>query len=345
MFEEIPRRRRRLPSLTARRVALGPFVVGSGVLLAMLGGSVALAATVITASSLGFTNSAPPHAQQSVTAAASNHQRATHKTSANGGTKAGGQPVGSAAGSSTPAVGSAGSAPSAGSTPAAGPRLLVPGTSGLSGVPASTSVNSAAGAIPGPPPTYSAATSTNPSAWGSSLPSPGPMVSGTTIPTPGGSAPSSPSGNAIVYFTGWDQAAGRLDFEYASASSTVGGVQYAVSSTRIFSAGVAGEVNVISAGTLCPPAGSNCTLAQLISGAERGFFADVAIDQTGILWSVIERDSAASSPTASSGFGPASPSPTATPAASAPHPAPQPRSSAPSTAVSGTPSAAPSATR
>lgn len=52
MFEEVPRDRRRLAGWPARRIILGPFVIGSGFLLAAVGGSVAVAATVITASTI-----------------------------------------------------------------------------------------------------------------------------------------------------------------------------------------------------------------------------------------------------------------------------------------------------
>jgi hypothetical protein len=63
MFEEVPRTRRGLARLAARHVVLGPFVIGGGVLLAAVGGSVAVATTVITASSIRA-NDVPPHAVQ-----------------------------------------------------------------------------------------------------------------------------------------------------------------------------------------------------------------------------------------------------------------------------------------
>jgi hypothetical protein len=81
MFEEVPRTRRGLAGLTARRVVLGPFVIGGGVLLAAVGGSVAVAATVITASSI-HANDVPPRpvvphpAVAASTAAAARHQSA-----------------------------------------------------------------------------------------------------------------------------------------------------------------------------------------------------------------------------------------------------------------------------
>lgn len=55
-------------SLSARRVVLGPFVIGGGLALALLSGSVAVAATVITASAVGFHDLAP-HPHPSVPAA------------------------------------------------------------------------------------------------------------------------------------------------------------------------------------------------------------------------------------------------------------------------------------
>jgi hypothetical protein len=63
MFEEVPRTRRGLARLTARHVVLGPFVIGGGVLLAAIGGSVAVATTVLTATSIRA-NDVPPHAVQ-----------------------------------------------------------------------------------------------------------------------------------------------------------------------------------------------------------------------------------------------------------------------------------------
>lgn len=62
MFEEVPRPNRGPLWLSARRVVLGPFVIGGGLALALLGGSVAVAATVITASTVGLHDLAPhPH--------------------------------------------------------------------------------------------------------------------------------------------------------------------------------------------------------------------------------------------------------------------------------------------
>ena len=60
MFEEIPRKPRGFAGLAARRFVLGPFIVGGGVVLCTVGGSAALAATVITASTIGI-DELPPH--------------------------------------------------------------------------------------------------------------------------------------------------------------------------------------------------------------------------------------------------------------------------------------------
>ncbi len=51
---------------------------------------------------------------------------------------------------------------------------------------------------------------------------------------------------------------------------------------------LAPAASIVSGGTLCPPAGSACTPAQLIAAAGAGFFAEVAIDVTGTLRSVVE---------------------------------------------------------
>jgi hypothetical protein len=60
MFEEIPRKPGGFAGLAARRFVLGPFIIGGGVLLCTVGGSAALAATVITASTIGI-DELPPH--------------------------------------------------------------------------------------------------------------------------------------------------------------------------------------------------------------------------------------------------------------------------------------------
>lgn len=84
MFEEVPRTRRGLAGLTTRRVVLGPFVIGGGVLLAAVGGSVAVAATVITASTIHASDVPPRPAPQPIVAAASSasHRPAHHQPAA-----------------------------------------------------------------------------------------------------------------------------------------------------------------------------------------------------------------------------------------------------------------------
>ena len=75
MFEEVPRTRRGLVAylgvsqLTTRRIVLGPFVIGGGVVLAAIGGSVAVAATVFTASTIRASD-VPPHPHQPIVVAA-----------------------------------------------------------------------------------------------------------------------------------------------------------------------------------------------------------------------------------------------------------------------------------
>jgi hypothetical protein len=76
MFEEVPRARRGLAGLTARRVVLGPFVIGGGVLLAAVGGSVAVAATVLTASGIHASDVPPKPAPHPVVATSSAHRPA-----------------------------------------------------------------------------------------------------------------------------------------------------------------------------------------------------------------------------------------------------------------------------
>lgn len=83
MFEEVPRARRGLAGLTTRRVVLGPFVIGGGVLLAAVGGSVAVAATVITASSIHASDVPPRPAPHPVIAASpASHRPAHHQPAA-----------------------------------------------------------------------------------------------------------------------------------------------------------------------------------------------------------------------------------------------------------------------
>lgn len=73
MFEEVPRKRRGIARVTARRVVLGPFVLGGGMVLAAVGGSVAVAATVLTASTIVLSDvpPSPQHTSDNQTASTS----------------------------------------------------------------------------------------------------------------------------------------------------------------------------------------------------------------------------------------------------------------------------------
>jgi hypothetical protein len=106
MFEEVPRSRRGLARLATRHVVLGPFVIGGGVLLAAVGGSVAVATTVITATSIRASD-VPPRVSHPVVLAT--HPSPAHHQQAAG---QGDRPA-SSAGSRPPAVSSPASRPSA----------------------------------------------------------------------------------------------------------------------------------------------------------------------------------------------------------------------------------------
>jgi hypothetical protein len=67
---------------------------------------------------------------------------------------------------------------------------------------------------------------------------------------------------------------------------------YSIQSATTYSARLAANVKIISGGVICPPAGSVCTAAQLITAASSGFFAEAALDPYGTLVSIIERDNA-----------------------------------------------------
>jgi hypothetical protein len=110
----------------------------------------------------------------------------------------------------------------------------------------------------------------------------------------------------VIYVSGYDTAQAKVRFHYASVqhgSGFGGNDLYSVSSTEIYTAGLAARVSIVSAGSICPPAGSSCTVAQFVAAAQHGFFAEAAIDARGLLRSVIERDSGAA-------FGTYSPGPT-----------------------------------
>lgn len=257
MFEEVPRERRGLTRwLPVRRVVIGPFVLGGGMLLAALGGSVAVAAaaTVLTASAIG--SDVPPR-PESVVAPATSRPAAPvphpqHRTA---------RPAGTAG------------------TATANPATANPATT-----------NPAARVRPAPVQgTGTAAPSRSvvtPAAPASTAPVVSPAGS-SGVPAPS-SAPSSsgPRGNAVIHLSGYDQATGRFSYQFATAAPQAG--EYVLSGPRTFTAPLAAAATITSGGSLCPPAGSSCTPQQLIAAADSGIFAEVAIDVTGALRSVVE---------------------------------------------------------
>lgn len=285
MFEEVPRRRFGLARLLGRRVVLGPFVIGGGVLLATIGGSVALAATVITASSMAV-NDLPPKATD--------------------------HPV-------LPEVGSRGAARVTGSTTpdrhtAASPTWSVPNLPWNG--PVQLTSRAAAAPTRSPGPATRPATAAPPPRSSSPTPTPAPSAS-----------PSGPAGNAVIHLSGYDQTSGQLQFEFATAehgAGAGGSDLYSISSPRQFSAAIAPGISITSAGSICPPTGSSCTVGQLIAEAGSGFFAEAAIDADGQLRSVIEVDNA---PISFEGpWQPPSPTAaTSSPAMTAPSASPAPR--------------------
>ena len=336
MFEEVPPRRRGIAGVTARRVVLGPFVVGGGVLLAAIGGSVAIAATVITASTIRLSDVPPPsHLTARATAAVTTIPVAT-----------------------TPAAAAVRTAP-AGIAPESSHRTALAGAQPLTAPatdpsrPQSSSLGVTPSATGAPPtesrrrPVRAPAATTDPrssAVLASATPSTTSASASPVLPPP----VTRPEGNALVYVSGYHAATRRIRYEFADVSTASdGSTRYRVSSPQRFSARIAAAVVVISGGTICPPADSRCTPAQLIAASVRGFFAEVAIDSSGQLQAVIERDSTATpvapqrsgappSPSAPALVGSppsASPAPSTSPAASA--------SSAPS--ASPVPSASPSA--
>jgi hypothetical protein len=254
MFEEVPRVRGGLGRLTAFRIALGPFVIGGGLLAATVGGSVAVAATVITASSINA-----PAQPSSLDVPA---------------------PIAPA--SSTPAA------------PAPHPSRPVSGLSWsepTSFVPGGPMVRPS-GQHSGPVlvPGLRAVVPAGPS---SSADRAAPSSAGS--PSPSGTGP---AGNALIFVTGYDQRSNRITFEFAQlrrGTGAGGAAQYLVSDPSSFSAGIATGISITSGGQLCPPAGSRCTLDQLIAGAGKGFFATAAIDPAAQLQSIIELDNPAAS--------------------------------------------------
>jgi hypothetical protein len=248
MFEEVPPVPRGLAGLRFRRVALGPFAIGVGLALVAIGGSVAVAATVFTAASMGSphpgNNDLPAHPQP-IAVPASTASSASSSSAA----------------SSTGARSVSAPAPTVASPPD-GPVSLTAGgpswTAPVRIVPAGTPVPSAGSYSPGPAPTSSG-----------------------------------PAGNALVYITGYDRGDRQLVFQYATRVPGGGGSDlYQVSSPAHYHAGLATSLSIISGGTLCPPAGSSCSVAELIAAAPGGFFAAAALDPAAEFESIIEVDNA-----------------------------------------------------
>ncbi|HEX8093392.1 hypothetical protein [Jatrophihabitans sp.] len=266
MFEEVPRERRGVARLLpVRRVVLGPFVLGGGMLLATLGGSVAVAAaaaTMITASAIG-SKDVPAHPGHPVSSASGSQQAHPARRSPEHHRPA------------TPAT--------AGRSTAAHQR----GAAAAPSMPHPVAVPSSAGvALPAPAPVVPAA----PPARGidpTAVPS-APADRPSVTPAPSSSAP---LGNAVIHVSGYRQATERLAYQFASVrpgAGTGGGDQYQVLASDTFTASLAPSITITSGGGICLPAGSACTVDQLIQAADSGFFAVVAIDAQGELRSIIE---------------------------------------------------------
>ncbi|MGX7680909.1 hypothetical protein ACSMXN_18640 [Jatrophihabitans sp. DSM 45814] len=236
-------------------MVLGPFVIGGGVVLATLSGSVAVAAaTVITASTIGLPDLGPSHG--------SSHVVAVH-TSTKGSNAPGAPTTGTSAKGQDQSASAAAQASFVASPPWS----------------SSAAANLAYGQVSSAP--------------AASLPTPhGPANTGTGRPAPSESA-EGPAGNAIVFIDGYNGAHATVSFEYATirpGAGRDGQDLYLVESKRTYSAGLAPDISIVSGSTICPPAGSLCTPAELVAASTTGFFAEVGIDAGGVLRSVIERD-------------------------------------------------------
>jgi hypothetical protein len=251
MFEEVPRTRRGLAGLAARHIVLGPFLIG-GMLLAAVGGSVAVAATVITSSSTRSDVPPPVRHPVAVTSSTAHRPASAHP-----------RPATTDPSGSNPVAAPASPAELSSQPPAAGPA---------SSEPASSKPPSAVSAS-------SAAAQASPSL-----------------------SPSGPAGNAIIHVTGFDQDGQRMRFQFAEVSYGTGpggSDVYQVSTVRGYSATLADDLTITSGGLICPPAGSSCSIDQLIAAAGTGFYAIAAIDPADQVHSIIEVDNVDSS------FGPA----------------------------------------
>ncbi len=271
MFEEIPRPARGLSRLRARRVVLGPFVLGGGLALAAIGGSVAVAATVITASTVGLPDLGPHHPSHPFVAA-----------------------VGTTAPKPAPhAARSATAGPSAATTPTPSSPVTV---------------------VASPEPTRNRTTAP-PRRPATVSPSRTAVAPTSPRPTSTAPQPSGPVGNAVVQFVGWDPGSSQLIYTYAQVqhgAGAGGSDVYSVTDQTRYRALLAPDAPIVSGTTLCPPAGSRCTPAQLESAAGQGVYAEVAIDASGVLRSVIERDNAPAGSSAPSTQPTPSPTPSAT---------------------------------
>lgn len=264
MFEEVPCERHGLARLLpVRHVVLGPFVLGGGMLVAALGGSVAVAAaaTMITASAIGSDNDLPARPGHVVPPSTSSEESVSARRSP---VRLPARPVASQRFTTSPAAGVTTHNGVAGGGGGAGGAGIAGGPSMSSVASPSSAAGSGAAERTAAP--YTAAGSPTPSASG-------------------------PLGNAVIRVSGYDQASGRLVYQFATVRPRAGADgrdQYLVSDRQSFSAPLAPSVTITSGGGICPPAGSACTPDQVIRAAESGFFAVVAIDTAGVLRSITE---------------------------------------------------------
>lgn len=271
MFEEVPRERRGVARLLpVQRVVLGPFVLGGGMLVAALGGSVAVAAaaTMITASAIGSGNDLPARPGYVVAPSTSSDGSVSAR-------RRQARPLPARPGHAV--------------RPTAPPTAGVPTSQGAAGLGAAG--GSAAGGSPGggAPSLSSVAppSSTTAAGPGAGRRTPAPSTpAGSPTPSAGG-----PLGNAVIHVSGYDQARSRLLYQFATVrphAGIDGGDLYLISGRQGYSAALAPSITITSGGGICPPAGSTCTLDQVIQAADSGFFAQVAIDAQGVLRSIIE---------------------------------------------------------
>lgn len=248
--------------LVLRPLAVGPFVLGGGMLIAAVGGSVAVAAaaTVLTASAINSAGDVPPPHPVSVSGPVRVvHPAPTHAAPAPDRQPSASRPA--TAGSAHRVAG----APGSSGAGRAGGVAVVP-----SARPAVSAVSAPASSVPAPSATGSPAAPVVPSASTSAAPA---------------ASSSGPLGNALVHVSGYDQATGRLAYQFAVDGADG---QYAIGSRQTFGAVLAPTASIVSGGTLCPPAGSRCTPDELAAASGAGFFAALAVDASGTVRSVVE---------------------------------------------------------